>query len=53
MAMQEQIAGWWAGLDAVHARIAGRFRRAEARQRAKRYLAGLLDRLDRKNSWSA
>ncbi len=51
MAMQEQIASWWAGLDAVHARIAGRFRRAEARQRAKRYLAGLLDRLDRKNSW--
>jgi SRSO17 transposase len=51
MTTQEQIAGWRAGLDALHARIAGRFRRAEARQRAKRYLAGLLDRLDRKNGW--
>ncbi len=51
MTTQEQIASWHAGLDALHARIAGRFRRAEARQRAKRYLAGLLDRLDRKNGW--
>ena len=32
-------------------RIAGRFRRSEARERAKRYLAGLLDRVDRKNGW--
>jgi SRSO17 transposase len=35
----------------VHARIAHRFARAEARQRAKRYLAGLLDRVERKNGW--
>ncbi len=42
---------WGAGLDALHARIAGRFRRAEARARAKRYLAGLLDRVERKNGW--
>jgi SRSO17 transposase len=46
-----EIEGWRAGLDALHARIAGRFRRAEARQRAKRYLAGLLDRVERKNGW--
>jgi SRSO17 transposase len=51
MTTREQIAGWQTGLDALHRRIAGRFRRAEARQRAKRYLAGLLDRLDRKNGW--
>src|SRR5579864_5708477 len=45
------IEGWRAGLDALHARIAGRFRRSEARERAKRYLAGLLDRVDRNNGW--
>ena len=46
-----EIEGWRAGLDALHARIATRFRRAEARERAKRYLAGLLDRVERKNGW--
>ncbi len=35
----------------MHSRIAGRFHRVEARERAKRYLAGLLDRVDRKNGW--
>jgi SRSO17 transposase len=38
-------------LDALHGRIAHCFRRAEARGRAKRYLAGLLDRVERKNGW--
>jgi SRSO17 transposase len=51
MTTRSEINGWWAGLDALHARIAGRFRRAEARDRAKRYLAGLLDRVERKNGW--
>lgn len=51
MTTSEEIAGWREGLDALHARIAGRFRRAEARERAKRYLAGLLDRVERKNGW--
>jgi len=46
-----EIAGWRAGLDALHARIAPRFRRSEARERARRYLAGLLDRVERKNGW--
>jgi SRSO17 transposase len=46
-----EIAGWRAGLDRLHARIAWRFRRSEARERAKRYLAGLLDRVERKNGW--
>jgi len=35
----------------LHARIAHRFARAEARERARRYLAGLLDRVERKNGW--
>jgi SRSO17 transposase len=38
-------------LDALHARIAPRFRRAEVRARARRYLAGLLGRAERKNGW--
>ena len=40
----EEIEGWRAGLDGLHDRIAGRFRWSEARERAKRYLAGLEDR---------
>lgn len=46
-----EVVGWRAGLDALHGRIAGRFRRAEVRERARRYLAGLLDRVERKNGW--
>jgi SRSO17 transposase len=48
---QAEVAGWRAGLEALHARIARRFRRAEARERVKRYLAGLLDQVERKNGW--
>ncbi|MDQ2742078.1 MAG: IS701 family transposase [Chloroflexota bacterium] len=51
MTTSEEIESWRAGLDALHGRIAGRFRRSEARERAKRYLAGLLDRVERKNGW--
>jgi hypothetical protein len=51
MTTSEEIEGWRMGLDALLGRIAGRFRRSEARERAKRYLAGLLDRIDRKNGW--
>jgi hypothetical protein len=39
------------GLADVHARIAPRFRRREARERARRYLDGLLGRIERKNGW--
>ncbi len=46
-----QIVGWQDGLAAVHARIAPRFARPEARARAGRYLAGLLERVERKNGW--
>jgi hypothetical protein len=35
----------------LHTRIAHRFARAEARERARRYLAGLLGRVERKNGW--
>jgi len=46
-----QIEGWRAGLDDLHGRIAGTVRRSEARERSKRYLTGLLDRVERKNGW--
>lgn len=42
---------WTATLDAVHARIAPRFARAEARTRVRRSLDGLLAPLERKNGW--
>lgn len=40
-----------ADLDALHARIAPRFRRPEVRARARGYLHGLLGRSTRKNGW--
>jgi SRSO17 transposase len=45
------VAGWAAELEAVHARIAPRFERAEPRQRALAYLKGLLSQAERKNGW--
>ena len=44
----ERCAEAWKDL---HARIAHRFARSEARERAGRYLAGLLERVERKNGW--
>src|SRR4051812_36870152 len=37
--------------DRLYERIAHRFGCVEVRARVRRYLAGLLQRLDRKNSW--
>jgi SRSO17 transposase len=47
----EEVQAWAAGLDALHARIAGRFVRAEPRRRALAYLRGLLGNAGRKNGW--
>src|SRR5918992_5573689 len=53
-----QVVKPWRGLgqwvDAVaelHGRIAHRFARSEVRERARRYLVGLLERVERKNGW--
>jgi SRSO17 transposase len=48
---RDEVEGWRAGLAALHARIAGRFRRREVRERVHRYLTGLLERVERKNGW--
>ena len=50
-ARRDEVAGWRAELGVLHARIAGRFRRSEVRERVHRYLAGLLERVERKNGW--
>ena len=48
----KEVRAWAAGLDALHARIAGRFVRAEPRRRALAYLRGLLGNVTRKNGSS-
>jgi hypothetical protein len=45
------IGGWSEALEELHRTIAGRFARSEARERVKRYLLGLLGRVERKNGW--
>ncbi|HEX8858354.1 MAG TPA: IS701 family transposase [Actinomycetes bacterium] len=47
----EEVQAWAAGLDALHARVAGRFARSEPRRRALAYLRGLLGNVTRKNGW--
>src|SRR6266568_925003 len=42
---------WRGELDGLVGRIAGRFRRPEVRQRVQRYVAALLERVERKNGW--
>ncbi len=49
MTMREEIADWEVDHAAVHDRIAQRFRHAEARERANRYLTGLLARVEHRN----
>jgi SRSO17 transposase len=47
----EEVRAWAAGLEALHARIAPRFARAEPRRRMLAYLRGLLGAVTRKNGW--
>jgi SRSO17 transposase len=47
----EEVQAWAAGLQALHAQIAGRFARAEPRWRVLAYLRGLLGNVTRKNGW--
>ena len=47
----DAVVGGEAGLAALHARVAGHFARPEVRARARRYLDGLLGRVERKNGW--
>src|ERR687896_2256008 len=47
----EEVRARAGGLEALHARIAGRFARAEPRRRVLAYLRGLLGPVGRKNGW--
>jgi SRSO17 transposase len=47
-----EVDAWTVELDRLHARIAGRFRRAEPRRRVRQYLCGLVAGLDRTNGWT-
>src|SRR5215218_7897568 len=47
-----EVQDWAAGLEEVHARIAGAFARAEPRARVLAYLRGLLGQAERKNGWT-
>lgn len=42
---------WTSGLDALFARVAGRFGRVEPRRQARAYVTGLLASVERKNGW--
>jgi SRSO17 transposase len=46
-----QVAAWREELDTLHARIAPHFHRPEVRARTGRFLAGLLDPVERRNGW--
>ena len=46
-----QVRAWAAEIEAVGARIGGRFARSEPRQRAIGYVRGLLSGTERKNGW--
>jgi hypothetical protein len=46
-----EVAAWAKGIEGMHARIAGRFRRPEPRRRVLAYLKGLLSPVERKNGW--
>lgn len=47
----DAVSRWSETLEELHGRIARRFARSEARDRAWRYLLGLLGRVERKNGW--
>jgi SRSO17 transposase len=50
-ANSKTVERWSVHLQELHSRIASRFLRSEVRQRAYRYLSGLLEDVGRKNSW--
>ena len=51
MVTRADLDEWVSGLDALFARVAGRFGRVEPRRQARAYLTGLLAPVERKNGW--
>lgn len=48
---RETVAGWAASAAQVSERIAPLFARSEVRDRVRRYLTGILGRIERRNGW--
>lgn len=51
MVTADDLQMWVSGLDALFARVAGRFGRVEPRRQARAYVMGLLAPVERKNGW--
>ncbi len=51
MVEQASVRGWAARLDALRARLAPQFGRAEPRRRVRAYIEGLPQPVERKNGW--
>ena len=51
LAGSSAIGKWSRAFGGLHRRIGNRFCHSEARERARRYLLGLLGRVERKNGW--
>jgi SRSO17 transposase len=51
LASSSAIGDWSKAFGGLHRRIGHRFCRSEARERVRRYLVGLLGRVERKNGW--
>jgi SRSO17 transposase len=49
--MELQLDDWEASFDAFHARFAHLFGRREPREQSRKYLRGLMGRVERKNCW--
>jgi SRSO17 transposase len=48
---EAEVASWTTGWNELQERIGSRFARSEQRQRERRYVAGLLSPVERKNGW--
>jgi SRSO17 transposase len=51
MTTPAELASWQSRFEELAARLAPHFSRSDLRQRAAAYVRGLLDRVERKNSW--
>ena len=49
--MEQPLDGWEADFQAFHARFAPLFGRREPREESRKYLRGLMGRVERKNCW--
>ena len=51
MPSDREVRSWFGEVENAAALIASRFARSEGREHSRRYLCGLISRVDRKNNW--